>query len=234
MFKKLPALLILATSTSRLLVHALPTYSDKTIIWYPCGDSTTIPYSCGNLTVPLDYTDHSSAKTLSLSLVKVNATKQPSQGSILFNPGGPGEIGTSFVAATADVFLAVTGGNYDLIGFDTRGTGTTLPFSCYASDDERVIFVLKGPLTTNASATSLGESWAVGQSLAQNCYDNARDVGELNWDRGTVLGETVAAMFPERMDKIVLDGVLNPTQYYEGRDIQELAASEATFAGFFA
>lgn len=34
---------------------------------------------------------------------------------------------------------------------------------------------------------------------------------------GTALGVTVAAMFPDRMDKVVLDGVLNPTQYYEGR-----------------
>ena len=33
---------------------------------------------------------------------------------------------------------------------------------------------------------------------------------------GTALGTAVAAMFPERMDKIVLDGVLNPTQYWSG------------------
>ena len=31
---------------------------------------------------------------------------------------------------------------------------------------------------------------------------------------GTVLGATVAAMFPERVDKVILDGVLNVHQYY--------------------
>lgn len=34
---------------------------------------------------------------------------------------------------------------------------------------------------------------------------------------GTALGATVAAMFPDRMDKVVLDGVLNIDQYYSGR-----------------
>lgn len=34
---------------------------------------------------------------------------------------------------------------------------------------------------------------------------------------GTALGTTVAAMFPDRMDKIVLDGNLNPSEYWSGR-----------------
>lgn len=34
---------------------------------------------------------------------------------------------------------------------------------------------------------------------------------------GTVLGQTVAAMFPDRMDKVVLDGNLNVHDYYAGR-----------------
>jgi pimeloyl-ACP methyl ester carboxylesterase len=31
---------------------------------------------------------------------------------------------------------------------------------------------------------------------------------------GTTLGATVAAMFPERVDKLILDGVQNPHEYY--------------------
>jgi pimeloyl-ACP methyl ester carboxylesterase len=31
---------------------------------------------------------------------------------------------------------------------------------------------------------------------------------------GTILGATVAAMFPDRIDRIVLDGVENPHEYY--------------------
>lgn len=31
---------------------------------------------------------------------------------------------------------------------------------------------------------------------------------------GTTLGATVAAMFPDRIDKLILDGVMNPHEYY--------------------
>jgi len=31
-----------------------------------------------------------------------------------------------------------------------------------------------------------------------------------------VLGATVAAMFPDRMDRVVIDGVQNPHLYYHG------------------
>lgn len=34
---------------------------------------------------------------------------------------------------------------------------------------------------------------------------------------GTILGATAAAMFPERMDKIILDGVVNPHEYYQNK-----------------
>lgn len=34
---------------------------------------------------------------------------------------------------------------------------------------------------------------------------------------GTVLGATAAAMFPDRVGKVVLDGVVNPTQYWQGQ-----------------
>lgn len=33
---------------------------------------------------------------------------------------------------------------------------------------------------------------------------------------GSALGATVAAMFPDRMDRLVLDGVVNIHNYYSG------------------
>lgn len=64
------------------------------IRWGDCLDlelgDGSLPVLCGNLTVPLDYTDIGSNKTLRLELVKVPATQGPSKGSILLNFGGPG------------------------------------------------------------------------------------------------------------------------------------------------
>lgn len=50
---------------------------------------------------------------------------------------------------------------------------------------------------------------------------------------GTALGETVAAMFPDRMGHLVLDGVLNPRLYYAGLDYEEVIDSDVSFDGFF-
>jgi len=36
----------------------------------------------------------------------------------------------------------------------------------------------------------------------------------IGFSYGTTLGATVTAMFPERVDKVVLDGVQNPHDYY--------------------
>lgn len=36
---------------------------------------------------------------------------------------------------------------------------------------------------------------------------------------GTLLGSTLAAMFPERIDRMVIDGVVNPHEYYQNRSV---------------
>jgi hypothetical protein len=64
------------------------------IQWAPCNpdefNTTILPFECGNLRVPLDYTDPDSDKKLSLELIKIPAASEPKLGSILFNLGGPG------------------------------------------------------------------------------------------------------------------------------------------------
>ena len=42
-------------------------------------------------------------------------------------------------------------------------------------------------------------------------------IGSTGFSYGTALRATLAAMFPTRIDKMVLDGVLNMDQYYVGR-----------------
>jgi pimeloyl-ACP methyl ester carboxylesterase len=32
---------------------------------------------------------------------------------------------------------------------------------------------------------------------------------------GSLLGATTVAMFPDRVDKVILDGVVNPFEYYQ-------------------
>lgn len=73
--------------------------------WGPCparmNFTSAYSYDCATLTVPLDYSNSTDGRTLDLQLLRVNATNQPSKGAILMNPGGPGGVGTQFVAGTA-------------------------------------------------------------------------------------------------------------------------------------
>ena len=44
----------------------------SSITWFDCKQNVSIPITCGTLSVPLDYTDLASNKTIELQLVKVN------------------------------------------------------------------------------------------------------------------------------------------------------------------
>ena len=88
------------------LANAQSAGQNGTVNWAPCPQQNdTTPIQCGTLTVPLDYSDPTSNRTLDLQLAKVSAVKQPRKGSILFNPGGPGDSGLTALRAYGDAFL---------------------------------------------------------------------------------------------------------------------------------
>ena len=69
----------------------------------------------------------------------------------------------------------LTGGEYDLIAFDPRGTGNTIPFLC--GDEIETVRLTDKQLAGDASDVSLGTAWAVGQVTANACLKNAGDIG---------------------------------------------------------
>ncbi|KAI3332448.1 hypothetical protein HD806DRAFT_480591 [Xylariaceae sp. AK1471] len=216
---------------------------------------------CGTLAVPLDYTATNSTNTLDLSLVRVPAVKKPANHSILFNFGGPGLEVRYTLAQLADMLQAITGGEHDLIGWDPRGTAETLTFSCFANVSARSTSLSQLTLG-NASDVARGVIWAAGKNYADACaeYPEAQERGPLidssftardamqivdaveedgllrYWglSYGTALGSDIAALFPERVEKVLLDGVLNPTQwFYEIADSEVSASSDITFSEYF-
>lgn len=106
--------------------------SSSKIVWGECSYpwDAGVPVSCATLEVPLDYTDDANAETLQLDLIKVAASKEPVLGSMLINPGGPGSSGVKAVVDNTQDFQIVAGGQYNIIGFDPRGTGRTIPYNC--------------------------------------------------------------------------------------------------------
>ncbi|KAH7126338.1 TAP-like protein-domain-containing protein [Dactylonectria estremocensis] len=138
----------------------------------------------------------------------------------------------------------------------------TLPFSCYATAEERSLATLVNPfLSGDSSDVPLGRIEAEAENFSQTCYHTQSETGELIgtafvakdmirivdaldedgmlqfWgvSYSTLLGATAAAMFPERMDKVILDGGVNPFEYYSNADIRETELytyTDAAFRGF--
>ncbi|KAK0750047.1 TAP-like protein-domain-containing protein [Schizothecium vesticola] len=230
--------------------------AESSIKWGPCpfNSSTLLPHECGTLTVPLDHSDPESTATLTLSLLRSRAVaKGGSKGSILFNFGGPGYPALKTLSASAVELHNRTGGQYDLVA----GTGQTMPFSCFNTSAERAIAYLQYPsLPVNAYPNALVDNWANAEALNNVCatknknspngtligtafvvrdmmniVDALGEDGKLRFwglSYGTVLGMTAAAMFPDRIDRLVLDGVVNVHNYYErfGIDADQLLSAD--------
>ena len=91
---------------------------------------------CATVLAPLDYTKPD-AQALTLSLAKRKATASPRLGTLFLNPGGPGVSGRQLVAGFDGNGLE----QYDLIGWDPRGTHDSTPVQCFSrgSDYDRYL-----------------------------------------------------------------------------------------------
>jgi len=137
-----------------------------------------------------------------------------------------------------------------------RGTNDTLAFSCYSDVASRTFG--SEIVASDAWDGALGTMWAKATLFAANCGAvmnetgqyigtafTARDImqvvdaiepdGMLRYwgvSYGTLLGSTLAALFPDKVDRMVLDGVVNPHEYYQNREVQLWDDADGAFRGF--
>ncbi|TWE09970.1 alpha/beta hydrolase family protein [Rudaeicoccus suwonensis] len=204
---------------------ALAKFYDQHIDWKNCGD-----VQCAKLTVPVDYSDPSGA-TIQLAIDRVPATGKR-VGSLVVNPGGPGGSGYDYAAAATQIVSSAVLSSYDIVGFDPRGVGRSAPITCL-DDSALDAYIGADPtpdtpaeeqaaVTTNRNFGLACEKNA-GPLLAHvSTVDVAKDMdilraalGEtkLNYlgkSYGTFIGSTYAGMFPQRVGRFVLDGVVPP------------------------
>ncbi|KAJ3229565.1 hypothetical protein HDU81_005260 [Chytriomyces hyalinus] len=93
--------------------------------WRHCPDLDPKHFRCGRLRVPLDHLQatHAKMRTINIAVVKYMAhpNKPPKQGTIIVNPGGPGGSRKEFAIRGGKLISFLTGGEYDILGFDPRG-----------------------------------------------------------------------------------------------------------------
>jgi pimeloyl-ACP methyl ester carboxylesterase len=186
---------------------------------------------CATMTVPLDYADPSGA-TIAIAVARLPSFSAHPAGSIVVNPGGPGESGINYLEEAAGRFATLRATD-DIVSFDPRGTGRSDPARCLAPSDLDAYFALD-PL--NMSAANEQAIIALSQRFAAGCLAKsgrrllflgtpyvARDLEELRralgeqrltylgLSYGTYLGEVYASLYPQNVRAMVLDGVENPS-----------------------
>uniref|UniRef100_A0A8H7XK85 Alpha/beta-hydrolase n=1 Tax=Psilocybe cubensis TaxID=181762 RepID=A0A8H7XK85_PSICU len=215
---------------------------NKDLVWEECAPGR----ECARLIVPLDYANPNNEKAV-IALVRKPAVvprdSEKYRGPILFNPGGPGGSGVDLIMGkTADLLATIVGPEFDLVSFDPRGIAsyTTLPL--VNNSDE-------GIHRTLARAKLVGQLAAEsdnGYLRHMNTDYTARDMLQIveaygrsklqywGFSYGTILGATFAAMFPDKIERMVIDGVADAEDYYAlDRHLTSLIDTDKILDGFF-
>ena len=213
--------------------------SGSRIAWSSCY-SQIGPFQCGNLQVPLDY-DQPNGPTISLAVVRLPATDQAHRiGSLFLDPGGPGGSGVVYtVFAGPSLYTDEVRARFDLVGFDPRGVTSSTPLRCFGTDRQWDPFFLPIAFPSNPAEEQLwmDADLFVDSACAQRggriadhmaTANVARDLdvlrqavgdSQLNYagvSYGTILGQTYANMFPNRIRAMIIDGVLDPIAWTTG------------------
>jgi len=232
--------------------QAGPTVPD--LDWKACDPG----FECASAAVPLDYSRPRRA-IYHVALIRKVATG-PGQrlGSLFTNPGGPGASGVDFVRDTADSLYASLNQQYDIVGFDPRGTGASdAALDCKANQETQGIYSIPyATPDTDPAALLAKDRQYVRQCVQLNrpllpyvtTGNVARDldllrqaVGDqklnyLGFSYGTFLGATYGALFPGRLGRVVLDGPVDADAYinHPSKDLQaQTSAFERELGRFF-
>lgn len=216
-------------------IPPVPPPGGSGIAWAACGDRL----ECATVPVPLDWA-RPRGRTITLAVARHLGTDPAHRiGSLLVNPGGPGDSGVAEVFDRGAELDALTGGRFDVVGWDPRGSGASTAVSCFASAAQRSAFW--GDLSVPSTRAEERRYLARTVELAARCgqrngdllahlsmADQVRDLDHLRRlvgderltffgeSNGTLMGQTYAAMFPGRVRAMVLDGIVDPVVYGRG------------------
>jgi pimeloyl-ACP methyl ester carboxylesterase len=230
----------------------------STLHWHSCGGVLAqqgVP-ECATLSVPVDYAKPDGRHiSLALDMIPATAPKSQQQGILLVNPGGPGGSGLPLAAEVAQGLSPGVAAQYDIVGFDPRGVGSSVPaLSCdpgffagvrpnYIPASPAAEQVLVNRAKTYATDCGKKYGWLLPHMTSQ---DAARDmdairaafgVSKINYyafSYGTYLGQVYATLFPDRVRRMVLDSVVDPAGVWYTDNVDQDYAFQGRMEAFFA
>lgn len=228
-----------------LVCPALPAAADRTaagvragpavpvLRWHPCRGVKG--FQCATARVPLDYR-HPRGQMIRLAVIRHRAADPAHRiGSVFFNPGGPGDAGTTVLPQVYPLFPATVRARFDVVSWDPRGVGQSTAVQCFPTAAAEAKFFAKLPAgfpvgraqqdTWIRGYQRFGKICARGHppllshvSTAESARDldllrqavGARQLDYLGISYGTYLGATYANLFPGKVGAMALDGNVNP------------------------
>lgn len=212
--------------------------------WKKCATSTYPTLQCASLKVPLNH-GKPQGKKITLALSRVPHTAKTYQGPLLVNPGGPGGSGITMAGFIASSLPKKVAAQYDVIGFDPRGVGASKPAVNCAPGHFAPVRPDSLPTSPKIEQANLKRAQSFAKACATKYADvlpyidtistvkdmdairealGAQKINYFGYSYGTYLGAVYAKLFPNRVRRLVLDSVVDPTGvWYDGNLQQDYA-----------
>ena len=218
------------------------------IVWTPCEDGLL----CSTLKVPYSYQEDIS-KYFTLNLQMRKADTDSSVGYLLVNPGGPGFGGTSMLRSASYYFSQDILDNFDLVAWDPRGTGESLPFVDCVDNFDKYFAVDLSPnspadkknlvdmakefnagcversgdiLKYISTVNSAGDMDSIRKAL------NVEKISYFGFSYGSELGAVWSTLYPQTVRAAVLDGASDPLANSLDKTMAQAAGFESQLDEF--
>lgn len=246
----------LTATTCQANQHA---YAGESLKWKPCGEITEHPLECASIDVPMDHFDEANSgnKTFEIPIIRLRASNAGPGQNILLNPGGPGGSGLNFMHRKGQQLNTLIGEGFHLVSFDPRGINASRPQAlCYPDEETRRKL---SPVRNQDIINDSPDIYAWTDNFVHACADTTGEHGKYintpqtaadmnsildalgqekltywGFSYGTLLGQTYANLFPERVGRVIIDGVANVFDWYESLLDEEMwTDTDNVFNGFF-
>ena len=203
-------------------------FMDQRLNWHSCDNG----FSCTAFLVPIDYNNLDAGTFTLQAIVHPSTGGSTKLGDLFVNPGGPGGSGIDYAYNADSIVSQSIDDNYDIVGFDPRGVNQSQPVRCLTDSQEDNYIQSGGSVQ---SASDLAQAEAQAKMFADTCWqkiganlehystlETAKDMDilrallhqpKLNYlgkSYGTYLGTLYAALFPQNVGRMVLDGAVDP------------------------
>ncbi|WP_327709113.1 alpha/beta hydrolase [Streptomyces sp. NBC_00464] len=203
--------------------------------WSRCTSPPTArtDYDCATMKSPLDYRKPD-GRTIDVALIRHKATGPNARriGSLLLNFGGPGVSGVSELPEHLSQYQPLLD-RYDLVSFDPRGTGATIPVHCgKTADDTRYDGSEACAKHSGALLPYVGTSHTARDLDLMRYLLGDERLHYFGVSYGTALGAAYAHLYPSHVGRLVLEASVDPTEDLDEEQVSQVKAVQAAFDRF--